>query len=234
MSPARGPPPPPPPPYAKHKLANKSLSDSSVSKPVLTRTKSLEDLLSSSPKECTTPPRQHSPPNDWHNQTSQPPARVPLLPPHMRENTQPAGGGDVVLGNVKPRPAKYRAGKARRANGDPGVISPPELPPNEHSFLNRSTRGSSPHRPLMHTISEPSPKENSHSVPATDLVPKTYVAVSDYTSQAAGCLSFSQGDKCVVLQKTRDGWWLVNMGGREGWTPRDFWQEERRVGTSPV
>ena len=33
----------------------------------------------------------------------------------------------------------------------------------------------------------------------------------------------------MLLRKTQDGWWLVNIGGREGWTPEGFWKEETRV-----
>lgn len=59
--------------------------------------------------------------------------------------------------------------------------------------------------------------------------PKTYIAKYSYKSQTEGCLSFSAGDKCVLVSQTKDGWWLVNIGGKEGWTPGDFWDEDVRV-----
>ncbi len=65
------------------------------------------------------------------------------------------------------------------------------------------------------------------SSPDLDAVlPKTYVSMSSYASQTEQCLSFSAGDKCVLIQQNKDGWWLVNIGGREGWTPGEYWMED--------
>ena len=72
--------------------------------------------------------------------------------------------------------------------------------------------------PLLHAISAPNfdPQQ----------LPKTYISVSSYTSQGSECLSFSKGDRCLLIQQSTDGWWLVNVGGREGWTPGEYWQED--------
>ena len=100
-------------------------------------------------------------------------------------------------------------------------VSPPNLIPSNE-------REGSPHRPLIHTVSEPQMKQESAKMAGVNF-PKTYIAKYSYASQTEGCLSFSAGDKCVLVSQTRDGWWLVNIGGREGWTPGDFWDEDVRV-----
>ncbi len=74
--------------------------------------------------------------------------------------------------------------------------------------------------PCRPTKVAPSPTPKSDGV-----LPKTFVSVSNYISQTEGCLSFSVGDKCVLIQQT-DGWWLVNIGGQEGWTPGEYWKED--------
>ena len=65
-----------------------------------------------------------------------------------------------------------------------------------------------------------------HSLNMEASLPKTYVSIASYTSQVEGCLSFSKGDKCILIHESSEGWWLVNIGGREGWTPGECWREE--------
>lgn len=61
---------------------------------------------------------------------------------------------------------------------------------------------------------------------------KRYMAVHSYTAPKEGCLSFSAGETCTVKQKKSDGWWLVRVGEREGWTPGNYWKEESRVSSA--
>ena len=72
--------------------------------------------------------------------------------------------------------------------------------------------------PLLHAMSSPSLEVHQ--------LPKTYVSVASYTSQAKECLSFAMGDKCVLIQQSTDGWWLVNIGGQDGWVPGEYWKED--------
>lgn len=58
---------------------------------------------------------------------------------------------------------------------------------------------------------------------------QTYVAVASYTAQTDGCLSFNAGDHCVLLKTTNERWWLVNIGGTEGWVPGTFWDASTKV-----
>ena len=203
---------------------------------LLTRARSFDNLLSTSPVREQLTERRHSPPIERRNfGPSEPPARGPLLPPHLKgqgksvsvdEDTDSIDGG--MTGSTKPRPAKIRAGVRKGIPNGPGF----RIEAGEQRFdSNRSVRDSSPHQPLAHTVSEPPHKRDDREAisEVESMLPKTYVAVSDYTSQTPGCLSFSEGDKCFLVRKTKDGWWMVNIGGREGWTPGDFWEEERKV-----
>ena len=29
-----------------------------------------------------------------------------------------------------------------------------------------------------------------------------------------------------MLIRSQDDWWLVNIGGQEGWTPGEYWKED--------
>lgn len=80
------------------------------------------------------------------------------------------------------------------------------------------------HKPLEHTISSP-----VTSMSEVGGAPRVFVAHCDYTSQTEGCLSFSKGDRCVLVKNTPGGWWMVSINGKEGWTPSDYWDEEMKV-----
>ena len=51
----------------------------------------------------------------------------------------------------------------------------------------------------------------------------TFTAVESYVAQSDVCLSFNTNDCCALLRKTDQNWWLVNIGGKEGWVPGTFW-----------
>lgn len=241
---AKSPRPLPPPPYIQHKgtkvglISTSSSGTTPTKKFQLQRTQSLEDLLSSSAQEHDIP-RQHSPPierrNQQHKSESLQPVKTPILPPISQIKERFEGGDSMdsgitrTTGVTKPPPARILTGRPRKVTPDKPLNTDTELQRVERmkAPLHPPPRGTSPHRPLMHTVSESGIRDK---VDAPFL--KTYVALSSYTSQAAGCISFSTGDKCVLVQKTKDGWWLVNIGGGEGWTPAEYWQEEIRVSTT--
>eukprot|EP00731_Ephydatia_muelleri_P023380 Em0015g963a len=79
------------------------------------------------------------------------------------------------------------------------------------------------HKPLEHTISSPVPLTTEAGGA------RVFVAHCDYTSQTEGCLSFSKGDRCVLVKNTPGGWWMVSINGKEGWTPSDYWDEDVKV-----
>ena len=50
----------------------------------------------------------------------------------------------------------------------------------------------------------------------------TYVTIADYGGDGEGSLSFSEGETVEVLEKNPEGWWYVQIGGKEGWVPSTF------------
>ena len=58
---------------------------------------------------------------------------------------------------------------------------------------------------------------------------ETFTAVEGYVAQSDICLSFNTGDCCALLRKTDQNWWLVNIGGKEGWVPGNFWTSSSHV-----
>lgn len=195
----------------------------------LTRAKSLEDLLASNSSRETSPQRLGSPQNERKSSPARGIQVLPSGPPAGKgrgTGDQPSESKGLVGARKLKSGGKAKHGKVKRS-------SDTQAPP--HHVLQSSTPpcGSSPEHPgIKHTTSVPTPPPYRHVRLANDSVHlKTYVALSDYQSDLPGCLSFQAGDKCVLLRKTQDGWWLVNIGGREGWTPEGFWREEQRVST---
>lgn len=200
----------------------------------LTKAKSLEDLLASNSSRESSPQRLGSPQNERKSS----PARGVQVLPSAPIAGKGRGAGDQPsesrgLGGVrKPKlGGKNKTGKGKQTfeTQAPHHVLKSSTPPS----------GSSPEHPsITHTTSVPALSPSRQVQSANKSVNKsghlkTYVALSDYQTDMAGCLSFQTGDKCVLLRKTLDGWWLVNIGGREGWTPEGFWKEEAWVSTIP-
>lgn len=208
----------------------------------LTKAKSLEDLLASNSSRESSPQRHGSP----HSERKASPGHVPILPPFPEDGVSGkgkvgdesrSGGGGVT---------KQKLGKSKSGGGRGRITKRySEIPPVPHHVLHSSSppRGPSPeHRAISHTTSVPIPPplavlsgQQRQQLPPPPLQTKdsvhlkTYVALSNYQTSASSCLSFQAGDRCVLLRKTPDGWWLVNIGGREGWTPEAYWKEEAWV-----
>lgn len=49
-----------------------------------------------------------------------------------------------------------------------------------------------------------------------------YIAVEDYFSSDLRQISFSEGTRLILLEKSDDGWWLVAHDGQEGWAPANY------------
>lgn len=215
----------PPPPYSEHRGMKQKSTSASEAMPTrksgLTRTKSVEDFLSSSPREHHIA-RQHSPPLERRKQ--QPITQLPLT-----GISQLDVGSRMTTGFTKPKPARILAGKTRKVTPERTLVPPTDTLRTDLQWIkpHPPPRNISPHHPVTQTVSEPFRSRNETDAPQV----KTFMALSSYTSQVAGCISFSAGDKCVLVQKSNNNkWWLVNIGGKEGWTPADYWQEDMRVG----
>lgn len=221
-------PPPIPPPYAKQSAASSS-GVASKPKESLTRTKSLENILSEygrkqSPQLAR---RQATPPTERQQRRNlDAQAKHPVLPSPLKKQIEGFKFGRVnssdALTSPKPQPGRLLAGKRKPLPNAPKATSASTI----DSFLTPiPPRGSGGHNALKHTMSECGTVATTPS----GFVAKTYVAVADYTGETEGCLQFKVGDKCVLVQLASNGWWLVNIGGKEGWTPAVFWEEQERV-----
>jgi hypothetical protein len=230
--------------YSKVKVARDKVQ---ISSPVLvemnsvglSKAKSLEDLLSAASSRESSPQRHGSP----HSERKASPGRFSVFPPLPAPPGSPRTGSSGV---VKRKLVKVKsAGKAggKRASETPLVSGVP------HHILTQSSsppRDPSPeHRGVTHTTSVPTPppfppplttggRKHSKDLTNSGHHLKTYVALSSYQSSVNGSLSFQAGDKCVLRRKTPDGWWLVNIGGREGWTPEVYWKEEAWTQTTTI
>lgn len=192
----------------------------------LTKAKSLEDLLASPSSRESSPQRHDSPQTERKSSPARGVQVLPVAPISGKgrgAGDQPNESRGLVEGRKPKLGRKNKTGKGKQ-NFEPQA---------PHHVLQSSTppSGSSPEHPsITHTTSVPIHSASQPTQSANkSLHLKTYVALSDYQSDIAGCLSFQEGDKCVLLRKTLDGWWLVNIGGREGWTPEGFWKEEAWV-----
>ena len=215
--------PTPPPPYR----GNSPLMEKK--KKSLTKAKSMEDIIAffSSPK--TDNPQKFSPELKHRKITTN---SSPHTPAHLGQH-ETSPNFDVTNGPTVSR------NRSETAPEQPSITSSPPYHSRLSHPLERSTsppsaivgthgkekQNVSPHHPLQTATS------SSDSEP---MLPKTYVAMCSYTSQSEGCLSFSAGDKCVLIQQNIEGWWLVNIGGREGWTPGEYWKESLVSSLVPV
>ena len=181
---------------------------------VLQRTKSLEDLLSKS-----------SPNPSMPGKTDGPPAI------QLGRNVPISNGYDHIKPLPNPKPTSS-------PNASPQLAKKPEAAKKQkkpYSIFKISSNSDVKQEPV---ISSPVVVQSTN--PSVDIVsplssqnlpPRTYIAIEDYESQAPGCLSFKQGERCVLVKQAGGGWWLVNIGGQEGWTPGEFWEEDQKVRT---
>ena len=174
---------------------------------ILKRTKSLEDLLA---KSDSSPLVQKKPliPLAGKGSPSNGYDHIKPLP-----NPKPSLGSSSPVPK-KPEPAKKKPYSKFKLGG--GSDSKPE-PVISAPVLVESTKDI------------PTPPPPSCPPPSASKNSRSYTAIEDYTSQADGCLSFSAGERCLLIKQSSGGWWYVNINGKEGWTPGEFWEEEKRV-----
>jgi len=209
----------PPPPYAPSPTPGQA-------KQSLSRAKSLEDLIGVfSPKEqqLGKSPQKTV---EMKKTAPNPPPRVPganSTPQSSLSSSTSPTTESPKLGKVKLSARKILMGGANKKRDSELAHDKVTAIKSSNSSQDRagSSQRSSParvvHPPLHHTQSTPMMDPS---------LPKTYVSIASYSTQVKECLSFSEGDKCVLIQNSPDGWWLVNIGGREGWTPGEYWKEE--------
>ena len=193
------------------------------------RAKSLENILSSSKDDYAEISRESSPTFEHEPETfkpTPPPLPPPRVPGVKRQSTIETTDGPKVGMLPKPKPAYYRTANAQKplVNGHAQSGSRrSESPPSRRS-------PTSPSESQKHESSlDNGVRREQVLSKMIEKMQKRYMAVHSYTAPKEGCLSFSAGETCTVKQKKSDGWWLVRVGEREGWTPGNYWKEESRV-----
>ena len=211
----------------------------------------MEDLLSAARDEPDMP-RLHSPPFLQESREDCAPPLPSRIPRQGFGNPTPFFNHSVDSNiPAKPKPGKTRALCNSRKPMTPNLsngefkwpdlshrYNPPPLPktkpvsmselrsvspPSRQSISPPIARERSPHPPLLHTMSE--------SNITTNVIEKTgFVAKFSFNAQTDGCVSFTAGEKCELVRQAKDsGWWLVKVGEKVGWTPANYWKEEKRV-----
>lgn len=209
-----------PAPYHTRKFPTKQQSDNQIvpsRSAVLAKTKSLEDLLSEmqEKQQGSSPVMQRK--GKGFLQLGR------NIPSASNSGADQTDGGSPSASNQvtkKPEAARKVAGKNpyHRLN----VVGRPASPDLQSKSASNYPNHSPQHN---HYTSRPIDSPGGNRSPSHSIA-KTYIAIADYKSQADGCLSFNEGDRCVLVSSAGE-WWLVNIGGREGWTPAEFWQEQR-------
>lgn len=233
--------PSPPPRNDRKRRPNKSQSSQNVlnkilKKSPLIRAKSMEDILSSVKGDYAEIPRRHSPPLEEETFKPTPP---PLPPPRIpgsvskTQNCVESTDGPKSAQATKPKTSYFKSTKNQKpvANGHlPSSSRRSASPPSTDSPVFPSDSTVSPQKlnkrqssPDIHT------KREQLLSQMIEKMQTKFIALHSYSNTKEGCLSFSAGELCTVKQKKSDGWWLVRIGDREGWTPGNYWKEESSV-----
>ena len=235
----------------RKKAPNKSQSSQNVlskilKKSPLVRAKSLEDILSSSKGDYAEIPRESSSTPTEHKsfQPTPPPLPPPRVPGVNKRQSSVERYTETTpkttTTHTKTKSVYSKLGKDQRIS----LV-------NGHTPTSGSRRSASPPSTQSPTVTSPDPatspsklgKMGRGSETPTDTQSKResvlsrmiermqtkYIALYSYSSPKEGCVNFSAGELCTVKHKKSDGWWLVRIGDREGWTPGNYWKEEGKV-----
>ena len=99
----------------------------------------------------------------------------------------------------------------------------PRPPPSPSDATRKRILPKRPEPPKQGAKKMPPPRPSISPAPKRK---QYYITVSDYSGDAAGCLSFNEGESVEVIEKSSDGWWYIQIGYREGWAPSTFLEEK--------
>ena len=242
-----------PPPRNEHKkVSNKLQSSQNVlnkllkKKSPLVRAKSMEDILSSSKNDYAEIAKGSS--QDDYDEISRessptfepvafkatpPPLPPPRVPAQANKRQLSVDSIDGPLGGLKSTYLKSFIGKKTVTNGHIPTASRRSLSPpaSTESAMSPSDQAASRSNISkgQETSSEVHARREALLSQMIERMQTKYIALHSYSSPKEGCLSFSAGELCTVKQKKNDGWWLVRIKDKEGWTPGNYWKEETRV-----
>lgn len=174
------------------------------------------------------------------------PTPPPLPPPRVPGSTKRQSSVDAVdsqrAGLIsKPKPSFFKPpSKSQKSlanghlpSGSRRSVSPPastdgatspsdQAVASQRQDKDKTTKG-------QDSLSDIQAKREALLSQMIERMQRKFIALHSYSSSKEGCLSFSAGELCTVKQKRNDGWWLVRVGDKEGWTPGNYWKEETRV-----
>lgn len=247
---------PSPPPRNEHKKVSNKLQSSQnvlnkiLKKSPLVRAKSMEDILSSSKNDYAEIAKDSS--QDDYDEISRdnsptfepvacfkptpPPLPPPRVPAQANKRQLSVDSIDGPMGCLKSINLKSFIGKKTVTNGHVTTtsrrsVSPPVFTesPTSPSDQSASTQKGSNITKGQNFSSEVHARREALLSQMIERMQTKYIALHSYSSPKEGCLSFSAGELCTVKQKKNDGWWLVRIKDKEGWTPGNYWKEETRV-----
>ena len=138
---------------------------------------------------------------------------TPKPPPPSRNHIPPSNSQTLKLAGIE---------KALKSGKSPPVM-PAKRPINNTLSAGGTKKVSPPQRPK----DSPAQKQKKTPPPRPGNSPAagrkiSYVTIADYGGYDDASISFSEGESIKVLEKNPDGWWYVEIGGREGWVPSTF------------
>ena len=141
------------------------------------------------------------------------PKSTPKPPPPSRNHIPPSNSQTLKLAGLE---------KALKSGKSPPVM-PVKRPINNTLSAGGTKKVSPPQRPK----DSPAQKQKKTPPPRPGNSPAvsrkiSYVTIADYGGHDDASISFSEGETVKVLEKNPDGWWYVEIGGREGWVPSTF------------
>lgn len=162
---------------------------------------------------------------------------LPTVPskPASLISTKRSHGSNNTTSNTQLSPLLHRVSRSHSFDNILDIVSPDESPKISRqmilgSMIRPNTNASNNSKANSSSLGEDSGDnyielERRADIPAIE----TFTALENYVAQSDICLSFNAGNCCALLKKTKQNWWLVNIGGKEGWVPGSFWESSSQV-----
>lgn len=160
--------------------------------------------------------------------------------PSYNTSTAPAYGGAIAGGAVAGgavaggygTPTSPSTASTYSSYGAGYTVSPPTTSGAYPSYGEKAGSGGPPSYMQSQNYTSPispvSPTPVAPVAPVSQAIPavETCTALYDYAAQAAGDLSFRQGDVIKIIQRTPDqnGWWTGDLNGVQGVFPGNYVQ----------
>ena len=121
--------------------------------------------------------------------------------------------------------------QVRRPNGEEGWVPASYLTVEEGGAVSQTNTQytsdrSSADRPDQTTVTNKAAEQTQITGQSKSTTRVQYKTVAMFTAENPGEVGFDEGEVVEVLEKMDEGWWLVQVGGSEGWAPSDYIKKE--------